>query len=99
LVRHQSSFGVEPGPEALAGGLIEFTSHLHSRALANEFPQLRVWYEEISDLFKDQPRFEIVVKVFDVMVRYKESGDERRLLEFPLEQGTLLSHPGKSTAN
>jgi len=96
LAKLQSSLATEPGPEALAGGLIEFTSLLQRQVPPAELPQLRVWNSTISDLFKDQPRFAIVTNVFDVMVRYKESGDEKVLLELPLEQRKLLSEPEDS---
>jgi tetratricopeptide (TPR) repeat protein len=90
LLSFRTAFAMSPGPDALAGGLIEFTSHAHRHAAADQAPQLRTWSEVISKLFSGDRRFEIVIKVFDVMVRYKESGDERVLLELPLEQRQLL---------
>jgi hypothetical protein len=90
LVSFRTAFAKESGPEALAGGLIEFTSHAYRHAAADEAPQLRIWSEVISKLFSGDRRFEIVIKVFDVMVRYKESEDETVLMELPLEQRQLL---------
>ena len=90
LEMFRSVFGKSPGQDALAGGLIEFTSHAHRHAETNETPQLRTWSAAISRLFSGDRRFEIVIKVFDVMVRYKESGDEKVLLELPLEERQLL---------
>jgi len=90
LTKLQSLFVEEPGPEALAGGLTEFTSAMHQQAQPGELPGLQVWSTAIADVFKDQPRFAIVRKVFDVMVRYKESQDAKVLLELPLEQRQLL---------
>jgi hypothetical protein len=94
LLRFRSAFAGSPGSEALAGGLIEFTSHAHRHAEAHEAPQMRRWLGAISELFSHDPRFEILIKVFDVMVRYKESGDEKILLELPLEQRRLLEPAG-----
>ena len=90
LTKLRSLFDEEPGPEALAGGLTEFTSAMHLQARPDELPELRVWSTAIADVFKDQPRFAIIREVFDVMVRYKESQDARVLLELPLEQRQLL---------
>jgi hypothetical protein len=90
LMRFRSGFATSPGPEALAGGLIEFTRHVHQYAEAGDAPQLRIWSDAISKLFSGDPRFEMVINVFDVMVRYKESRDERVLMELPLEQRQLL---------
>lgn len=89
LFRH-GIFAQPPGPEALAGGLIEFASHLHRRAKPEEASELRKWLDAISWLFLADPPFEILIKVFDVMIRYKESRDEKVLLELPLEQRQLL---------
>jgi tetratricopeptide (TPR) repeat protein len=94
LLRFRSAFAESPGPDALAGGLIEFASHAHQYARAEEVPQLRTWSELISKLFSADPRFEILTKLFDVMVRYKESQDEKVLLELPLEQRRLLEPAG-----
>ena len=93
LLRFGSVFGKSPGPDALAGGLIEFTSHMYRHAEADEAPLLRRWFEAMSRLFSADPHFEILIKVFDVMVRYKESHDEKVLLELPLEQRRLLEPP------
>lgn len=93
LLRFRSVFGKSPGPDALAGGLIEFTSHMYRQAEADEAPLLRRWFQAISRLFSADPHFEILIKVFDVMVRYKESQDEKVLLELPLEQRQLLEAP------
>jgi Flp pilus assembly protein TadD len=90
LTKLRSLFFEEPGPEALAGGLTEFMSAMHRQAEPGELPELRVWSTAIADVFEDQPRFAIIRKVFDVMVRYKESQDARVLLELPLEQRQLL---------
>lgn len=93
LMFRRSIFAQPPGPDALAGGLIEFTSHMYRSAGADEVPLLRMWLAAISWLFYMDPPFEILIKVFDVMVRYKESHDERILLELPLEQRRLLESP------
>jgi len=90
LTKLQSLFAEEPGPEALAGGLTEFTSAMNRQAEPGELTELRVWNTAIADVFKDQQRFAIIRKVFDVMVRYKESQDAKVLLELPLEQRQLL---------
>ena len=89
LFRHRI-FAEPPGPEALAGGLIEFASHMHRKATSQEVPDLRKWLNAIAWLFVADPPFEILIRLFDVMVRYKESGDEKVLLELPLEQRQLL---------
>jgi hypothetical protein len=93
LLMFHSIFAEGQGPDALAGALIEFTSHLHRHARPDEIPELRRWYEVISWLFFLDPRFEMLIKVFDVMLRYKESQDEKVLLELPLEQRQLLQSP------
>ncbi len=90
LQRFRAAFFKAPGPDALAGGLIEFTSRMYGHSERRDVPQLRTWFEVISKLFAGDPCFEIVIKVFDVMVRYKEFGDEKVLLELPLEQRQLL---------
>jgi tetratricopeptide (TPR) repeat protein len=89
LLRHRI-FAKPPGPDALAGGLIEFASHMHRKAASREVPDLRKWLDAITWLFLTDPPFEILIKLFDVMLRYKESGDEKILLELPLEQRQLL---------
>lgn len=88
LFRHEI-FAQPPGPDALAGGLIEFASYLHRKATPEEVPELRKWLDAISWLFLADPPFEILIKVFDVMLRYKESGDEKVLMELPLERGSF----------
>jgi tetratricopeptide (TPR) repeat protein len=93
LLRFRSVFAKSRGPEALAGGLIEFTSHVYRHAEADEAPLLRRWSEAISRSFSADPHFEILIKVFNAMVRYKESQDEKVLLELPLEQRRLLEPP------
>jgi len=93
LLRFHSVFAKSPGPEALAGGLTEFTSHMYQQAEADEAPLLRRWFEAISRLFSADAHFEILIKMFDVLVRYKESHDEKVLLELPLEQRRLLEPP------
>jgi tetratricopeptide (TPR) repeat protein len=90
LLFRRRIFAEPPGPEALAGGLIEFASHMHRKATSQEVPDLRKWLNAISWLFATDPPFEILIKLFDVMLRYKESGDEKILLELPLEQRQLL---------
>lgn len=90
LLRFRSAFADSSGQEALAGGLAEFASHAHRHAEAHEAPQLRTWSEVICKLFSGDPRFQILIDVFGVMVRYKESQDEKVLLELPLEQRQLL---------
>ena len=80
----------------LVGALAAFANHAHSIAEAHEAPRLRTWLEVISGLFSGEPQFEILIKVFDVMVRYKESGDEKVLLELPLEQRQLLESENAS---
>jgi hypothetical protein len=97
LVFRWSIFAQPPGPDALAGGLIEFASHMYRHAEADEAPQLRRWSEAISKLFTGDPHFAILIKVFNVIVRYKESQDEKVLLELPLEQRQLLEPPDPST--
>jgi len=93
LLRFRSVFGKSPGPDALAGGLIEFTSHMYRHAEADEVPLLRRWFEAMSRLFSADPHFQILIKVFEIIVRYKESQDEKVLLELPLEQRRLLEPP------
>ena len=90
LLKFRPAFASSPGSYVLAGALAAFASHAHIQAETHEAPQLRNWLEPISRLFSGDPQFEILIKVFDVMVRYKESGDERVLLELPLEQRQLL---------
>lgn len=90
LLRFHSAFADSPGRDALAGGLIEFASHARRYAEAHEAAQLRTWLGVISKLFSGDPHFEILINVFGVMVRYKESQDEKVLLELPLEQRQLL---------
>jgi tetratricopeptide (TPR) repeat protein len=94
LVRLRSAFATSPGLQALAGGLTEFASHMHRHAEVVEAPQLRRWFAVVCKLFSGDPHFEILTNVFDVMVRYKESHDEKVLLELPLEQRRLLESAG-----
>jgi tetratricopeptide (TPR) repeat protein len=89
LFRHRI-FAKPPGPDALAGGLIEFASHMHRKAASQEVPDLRKWLDAMTWLFLADPPFEILLKLFDVMLRHKETGDEKILLELPLEQRQLL---------
>ena len=96
LFKFHCVFEERPGTDALAGGLIEFMSHAHRHAPAEEAPNLRRWSVAISKLFSGDPQFEILVNVFDVIVRFKESQDEKVLLELPLEQRQLLESPEPS---
>lgn len=90
LVRLRSSLAGKKWQEAILGGLIEFTSSLCEQASVSDVSSLRKWNDILSGLFKAQPRFAILLKMFDVMVRYKESSDKKVLLELPLEQRSLL---------
>jgi tetratricopeptide (TPR) repeat protein len=93
LLKFHSVFAKDPGPDAFAGGLVEFTSHMYRQAEADDAPLLRRWFEAMSRLFSADPHFEILIKVFGVMVRYKESHEEKVLLELPLERRRLLEPP------
>jgi len=99
MAKLQSIFTEDPGPEGLAGGLTEYASEAHRQMARAELPELQVWNKVVAELFKEQPRFAIVSKMFDVMVRYKESGDEKVLMELPLEQRQLLKPPSNGPTN
>jgi tetratricopeptide (TPR) repeat protein len=90
LSNFHSVFSDRSGADALAGGLVEFASHVHRQAGIDEGLRLQEWRVAISKVFSSDPRFEIIVKIVDAMVRYKETTDERVLLELPVEQRRLL---------
>lgn len=99
LLKFQSTFADPPGPEVLAGALTEFISYAHVHAEEDDMPQLRKCYGVITKLFSEDPNFEILISVFGVMLRYKESGDEKTLLELPLEQRRLLEAADKTATS
>ena len=75
----------------LSAAIVEFVSHASKHADASDVPWLKLWRDALAEQFGSQTEYELVIKVFDVLARYKESRDERVLLELPLEQRALLA--------
>jgi tetratricopeptide (TPR) repeat protein len=90
LLKWQRNFGGEEGRAVFVGSLVEFAGFAYQEAEDSDLPLLRRWSEILKRLFGEEARFSTVLRVFDVMVRYRQSRDERVLLELPLEERSLL---------
>ena len=75
---------------AFRGGVWEFLSGLASHQRDAPEGNLRALSQALSEFSATDPEFLTIEKFVNVMCRYKESGDQRVLLELPLEQRTLL---------
>ena len=93
LSKLAASLQGEGGREALLGGLIQFASLVAAHLPETDPERLKAWRQVITELFSGDPRFGMLLKMFDVMARYRESGDRRVLLELPLEQRRLVEVP------
>ncbi len=93
LLRLYSTVPKTEQANPFVGGLIEFASHVKKHLTEIAPAVLRSWNNAISDVLPREPRFEMFAKIFNVIVRYKDSADERVLLELPLEQRKLLVNP------
>jgi tetratricopeptide (TPR) repeat protein len=90
LLKWQRSFVGEEGRAVIVGSLVEFASFAYQEAEDSDLPLLRRWSEILKRLFDEEPKFSTVLRIFDVVVRYRQSRDERVLLELPLEERSLL---------
>jgi tetratricopeptide (TPR) repeat protein len=72
---------------AFRGGLTEFTSFASAQT---DVKDLEVWNQALQELFAGAREFSILLKLFDVLTRFKVFGDTKALLELPREQRLLL---------
>jgi tetratricopeptide (TPR) repeat protein len=79
---------------ALRGGVWEFLSGLASGLGDVSVGDLRALSLAFSDFSASEPGFAVIERFVGVVSRYKESRDQRVLLELPLEQRTLLETRG-----
>lgn len=91
LLRFKSLLKAKDGIEVVLGAVTEFTNFVVTDLSIWDAPILRDWNDAISKAFHHERKFAMVLKIFDVITRYKESNDERVLLELPLEQRSLLT--------
>jgi tetratricopeptide (TPR) repeat protein len=75
---------------AVRGGLWEFLSHLASKLNDASAGVLKALNQVLREFSASEPEFVTIEKFVNVMSRYRESRDQRVLLELPLEQRTLL---------
>ena len=83
LVAHAS----EAWKSAFRGGLTEFASFASEQT---DFKDLEVWNQALQELFPRAEGFSILLKLFDVLTRFKVFGDTKALLGLPREQRLLL---------
>jgi hypothetical protein len=81
------------------GGLIQFASKIADSLPAFGLSELQAWSQVISEVLPQKPQFAMVSAIFNVIARYKESGDEKVLLELPLEQRNLLVGSDQSVSH
>lgn len=72
---------------AFRGGLTEFASFASEQT---DFKDLEVWNRALQELFALEEGLSILLKLFDVLTRFKVLGDTKALLELPREQRLLL---------
>jgi tetratricopeptide (TPR) repeat protein len=75
--------------EALSGGVTEFVGSLAGKR-TRDAALLANWRSLLLTTFGDNARFGRAINMLDVVVRFTEAGDEKILLELPLEERTLL---------
>jgi tetratricopeptide (TPR) repeat protein len=79
--------GSEAWTNAFRGGLTEFASFASER---DDVKDLEIWNQALQELFAGAEGFSILLKLFDVLTRFKVFGDTKALLELPREQRLLL---------
>lgn len=90
LSRLRSHFAEGAGSEAFWGALVEFARCTHEQASKDEIPELRIWHTVLTEMLRGQGAFDKVLRLFDLVIQYKESGDQRILMQLPLEERQLL---------
>jgi tetratricopeptide (TPR) repeat protein len=75
-------------PAALGQGLVQNIPALNSPMVSNAAAQM--WRDVWQELVDDRNEFQIPLRLLDVAVRYRETQDQRVLLELPIEERTLL---------
>jgi hypothetical protein len=78
----------------LIGGLIEFASHAKDLLKDEDIHCLASWNGVLSRQFSDREPYHLLLSIFDVLVRFKQTNDSRVLLELPLEQRRLIVGEG-----
>jgi tetratricopeptide (TPR) repeat protein len=82
--------------DAFLGGLTELTNFATTNFKEREHIEvLEVWNFALKELFANQKRFSILLKLFDVLTRVRVSNDRKALLELPREQRLLLVPEGQ----
>jgi hypothetical protein len=56
-----------------------------------DFKDLEVWNQALQELFAHADDFSILLKMFDILTRFKVFGDTKALLELPREQRLLIT--------
>lgn len=77
--------------QAMVGGLTEFASYASDFSDEADIQDLKVWNTALRETFGGQPRFTILLNLFDVLTRLKAFGDKKALLDLPREQRLLLT--------
>jgi tetratricopeptide (TPR) repeat protein len=86
---------LEAWQSAFLGGLIEFASFAASNfSGSKDCADLDMWNRALQELFTDEPGYEMLLKLFDVLTRVKVLNDRKALLELPREQRQLLMEGG-----
>jgi hypothetical protein len=63
---------------------------------AKSIDQLQTWNTALRELFSTEQKFSILLKLFDVLTRFKVFNDKKALLELPREQRLLLMGEGEN---
>jgi tetratricopeptide (TPR) repeat protein len=93
LLKLQAAHSSEIWQRAFVGGLTEFTSFVADR---DGVEGLEVWNSALHELYANDEKFAILLKLFDVLTRVRVFNDTKALLELPLEQRSLLLKEGTS---
>ena len=75
---------------AFRGGIWEYLGHLGAQLGEASADELTALGDILGELGATEPEFAAAKRFVNVMVRYKNNGDARVLLELPLEQRKLL---------
>ena len=90
LLQLKNAHDSEAWENATIGGLTEFASLAAGFRDRKDLDDLQVWNSALQELFADQQKLLILLKLFDVLVRVRVLNDRKALLELPREQRLLL---------
>jgi tetratricopeptide (TPR) repeat protein len=90
LFRWHSLLEGEPGLSAFTGGFLSVMGHVCRQPGTAALASFRPWIETLGEILGQSPMLEAVRGLFDIALRYRETADEKILMELPLELRKLL---------